>query len=254
MIESRRISRLGGGRFRRAGRRVAVCRRPPDRAILTLHARPHPSRAPARRHAALCRHRRGQHAGASDRPVARIRAPPAHHERGPGGAARGHRGRRRRASTRSPKRAGGWSGRPRTWRRSGRADPRRRETGGESLSFEQAKRAEAVAQNQQELIRRAEELKQSLEALRKSAEAAGVERLGVAAAAVGDPRISSIARSRPSCASGSPRCSRRSRTSMPSGPRTPWSAWRRRSGSCARRWSGAASCSSAPRSRVIWPT
>jgi hypothetical protein len=44
----------------------------------------------------------------------------------------------------------------------------------ESLSFEQAKRAEAVAQRQQELFRQAEELKQSLEALRRSAEAAGI--------------------------------------------------------------------------------
>jgi hypothetical protein len=44
----------------------------------------------------------------------------------------------------------------------------------ESLSFERAKRAEAVAKGQQELFRQAEELKQSLEALRRSAEAAGV--------------------------------------------------------------------------------
>jgi hypothetical protein len=44
----------------------------------------------------------------------------------------------------------------------------------ESLSFEQAKRAEAVAQRQHELFREAEELKQSLEALRRSAEAAGI--------------------------------------------------------------------------------
>jgi hypothetical protein len=53
-------------------------------------------------------------------------------------------------------------------------DPRGGDRAGESLSFEQSKRAEAVAQNQQELLRRAEELKESLEALRKSAEAAGV--------------------------------------------------------------------------------
>jgi uncharacterized protein DUF4175 len=44
----------------------------------------------------------------------------------------------------------------------------------ESLSFERSKRAEAVAQRQQELFRQAEELKRSLEALRQSAEAAGV--------------------------------------------------------------------------------
>jgi hypothetical protein len=44
----------------------------------------------------------------------------------------------------------------------------------EALSFERSKRAEAVAKGQQELFRQAEELKQSLEALRRSAEAAGV--------------------------------------------------------------------------------
>jgi hypothetical protein len=44
----------------------------------------------------------------------------------------------------------------------------------ESLSFERSKRAEAVAKGQQELFRQAEELKKSLEALRQSAEAAGV--------------------------------------------------------------------------------
>ncbi len=44
----------------------------------------------------------------------------------------------------------------------------------ESLSFERSKRAEAVAKGQQEMFRQAEELKQSLEALRQSAEAAGV--------------------------------------------------------------------------------
>jgi hypothetical protein len=53
-------------------------------------------------------------------------------------------------------------------------DPRGGGCAGESLSFEQSKRAEAVAQSQQDLLRRADELKQSLEALRKSAEAAGV--------------------------------------------------------------------------------
>ena len=44
----------------------------------------------------------------------------------------------------------------------------------ESLSFERSKRAEAVAKGQQELFRQAEELKRSLEALRQSAQAAGV--------------------------------------------------------------------------------
>ncbi|HEU5041189.1 MAG TPA: hypothetical protein VFT84_10230, partial [Gemmatimonadales bacterium] len=48
------------------------------------------------------------------------------------------------------------------------------ERSGESLSFEQAKRAEAVAQSQGELARQAEELGKQLEALRRSAEAAGV--------------------------------------------------------------------------------
>ena len=57
--------------------------------------------------------------------------------------------------------------RPRT------ADGRDEKTG-QSLSFEEAKKAEGVAQAQQELVRRAEDLKQSLEALRKSAEAAGL--------------------------------------------------------------------------------
>lgn len=45
---------------------------------------------------------------------------------------------------------------------------------GESLTFEESKRAEAVAESQQQLLRQMEELKRSLEALRQSAEAAGV--------------------------------------------------------------------------------
>jgi uncharacterized protein DUF4175 len=44
----------------------------------------------------------------------------------------------------------------------------------ESLPFEEAQRAQAVAKSQDELVRRAEELSRSLEALRRSAEAAGV--------------------------------------------------------------------------------
>ncbi len=44
----------------------------------------------------------------------------------------------------------------------------------ESLSFEQAKRAEGVAQSQERLVRQAEELKQSLDRLRRSADAAGI--------------------------------------------------------------------------------
>jgi hypothetical protein len=44
----------------------------------------------------------------------------------------------------------------------------------ESLSYEEAQRAEGVARSQEELIRQAESLEKSLEALRQSAEAAGV--------------------------------------------------------------------------------
>ncbi|HEX6105163.1 MAG TPA: DUF4175 family protein [Gemmatimonadales bacterium] len=58
-----------------------------------------------------------------------------------------------------------------------RERPRSEGTGersGESLSFEQAKRAEGVAQSQGELVRQAEELGKALEALRQSAEAAGI--------------------------------------------------------------------------------
>ncbi len=44
----------------------------------------------------------------------------------------------------------------------------------ESLSYEEAQRAEAVAKSQEELIRQAESVEKSLEALRQSAEAAGV--------------------------------------------------------------------------------
>jgi hypothetical protein len=55
--------------------------------------------------------------------------------------------------------------------RSGRSG----EKDGESLPYEEAQRAEAVAKSQEELVRQAEELSQSLEALRRSAEAAGVQ-------------------------------------------------------------------------------
>ena len=44
----------------------------------------------------------------------------------------------------------------------------------ESLSYQEAQRAEAVAKSQEELIRQAESLEKSLDALRRSAEAAGV--------------------------------------------------------------------------------
>lgn len=50
----------------------------------------------------------------------------------------------------------------------------RSDKSGESLSFEEAKKAETVAKSQQDLMQQAEALKQSLEALRKSAEAAGL--------------------------------------------------------------------------------
>ena len=46
---------------------------------------------------------------------------------------------------------------------------------GESLAYEEAQRAEAVAKSQEELVRQAEELSQSLEELRRSAEAAGMQ-------------------------------------------------------------------------------
>jgi hypothetical protein len=49
------------------------------------------------------------------------------------------------------------------------------EKSGESLPFQEAQRAQAVAKSQEELVRQAEELSQSLEALRRSAEAAGVQ-------------------------------------------------------------------------------
>jgi hypothetical protein len=55
--------------------------------------------------------------------------------------------------------------------RSGRSG----EKDGESLPYEEAQRAQAVAKSQEELVRQAEELSQSLEALRRSAEAAGVQ-------------------------------------------------------------------------------
>ncbi len=45
---------------------------------------------------------------------------------------------------------------------------------GESLSYDEAQRAEGVARSQEELIRQAESLEKSIEALRRGAEAAGV--------------------------------------------------------------------------------
>jgi hypothetical protein len=48
------------------------------------------------------------------------------------------------------------------------------ERGERALSFERSKRAEAVAKGQQGLFRQAEELKEALEALRRSADAAGL--------------------------------------------------------------------------------
>jgi hypothetical protein len=60
------------------------------------------------------------------------------------------------------------------------ARERARPTGGagakemESLSYEEAQRAEGVAKSQEELIRQAESLEKSLDALRRSAEAAGM--------------------------------------------------------------------------------
>lgn len=60
------------------------------------------------------------------------------------------------------------------------AQERSRPSGGlgerdsESLSYQEAQRAEGVAKSQEDLLRQADELKQSLEALRRSAEAAGM--------------------------------------------------------------------------------
>jgi hypothetical protein len=60
------------------------------------------------------------------------------------------------------------------------AHERPRPTGGqgersaEALTYEQAQRAEGIAKSQEELVRQAETLKQSLDALRRSAEAAGL--------------------------------------------------------------------------------
>ena len=60
------------------------------------------------------------------------------------------------------------------------AQERSRPSGGlgerdaESLSYQEAQRAEGVAKSQEELLRQADELKQSLDALRRSAEAAGM--------------------------------------------------------------------------------
>ena len=49
-----------------------------------------------------------------------------------------------------------------------------REKSGEALSYQEARRAEAVAKSQEELLRQSETLKRSLEALRRSVEAAGL--------------------------------------------------------------------------------
>jgi hypothetical protein len=55
-----------------------------------------------------------------------------------------------------------------------RSTGRQGEKQGESLTYEEAQRAEGVAKSQEELVRQAEALKQSLDALRRSAEAAGL--------------------------------------------------------------------------------
>jgi hypothetical protein len=49
------------------------------------------------------------------------------------------------------------------------------EKNSESLPFQEAQRAQAVVKSQEELVRQADELSQSLEALRRSAEAAGIQ-------------------------------------------------------------------------------
>jgi hypothetical protein len=55
-----------------------------------------------------------------------------------------------------------------------RTKPGSGDKSGESMTFEEAQRTEAVAKSQEDLVRQAESLKQSLEALRRSAEAAGL--------------------------------------------------------------------------------
>ena len=150
-------------------------------------------------------------------------------------------------------RAGGWSARPTIWRGSGRGTKATGQEDGESLSFEEAKRAEGVAKSQEELIRQAEALKQSLEALRRSAEAAGVadtawqrqlqeirEQLERALSPELRERLAELQQALKDLDAERPR--------MRS------SDWPRRSRSCARRWSGAASCSAVPRSKAISPT
>ena len=238
----------------RAARDRAGARRTPRPRHSHPHARPQPARAAARRHGALLRGRDRQHAAPPDRALARVRAPPAHDERGPGGPASATEdvvGRLdcvggAEPAARAPDRGSG-AGAAAEREAPGSED-------GESLSFEEAKRAEGVAKSQEELLRQAEALKQSLEALQTSAEAAGMARHARGSGSSRRSASSSIARSRPSCASGWPSCSRRSRTSTPRRPRTRSSDWPRRSRSCARRWSGAASCSGVRRSRAISPT
>ena len=182
-----------------------------------------------------------------------VRAPPAHDERGAGGAA-GRFGRRAQpARLASRREAVGWSGRPRTSPASAPAAARPGERNEESLSFERSKRAEAVAKGQQELFKQAEELKQSLEALRKSAEAAGVgdsawqrqlqeirEQLDRALSPELRERLAALQRALKDLDAEQAKEALERLAE----------AQRR----CARRWSGAGSCSAAPRSRAISPT
>ncbi len=126
------------------------------------------------------------------------------------------------------------------------------EKAGESLAFEEPRRAENVAESQQQLIKQAEELKRSIEALRKSAEAAGV---GDSAwqRELSDIRDQIDRALTPELRERLRRSSRRSRTSTPIEPRTRWSGWPRPSAGSGKRSSGVASCSAAPPSRAIWP-
>ena len=75
-----------------------------------------------------------------------------------------------------PRKASGWNERPKTCPRSGERPTTGQNRGqtDETMSYESAKRAEAVAEAQSEMMNRAEALKEALEELQRSAEAAGL--------------------------------------------------------------------------------
>ncbi len=238
----------------RPARDPAAARRATGSRDPHLHPRSQSPRAVAWRYAPLLRGCHRQHTRTPGGSVAGIRDPASDHERGPRGAALGvgrHRGATRYRRRGEPS---GSSVRPTISRGSDRVSEGTSQENGESLSFEQSKRAEGVAKSQDQLLRQAEELKQSIDELRRSAEAAGM------ADTAWQRQLQEIreqidrALTPRSCGSGSPICSRRSRTSTPRPRRTRWNDWRRRRRNCGRPWSGAGSCSSAPHSRGISPT